>query len=237
MRKIMILLAIIVVGMLIPVGFSTNDSQVVITYGETTYNNANYKYSNPNFNGLIKDKSALPIIQRMSESDKLEFKRIEKRLSKTKFWDIKISSIGNAFEEFKFSFINKKNGNGVITDGIYPYKQCGNTISFYSIVYGPENTSLNTLETLSFKSKKRAAELYDKYRQNVLYTRNRGYNITPLESLKIKEVELSMLEEAFETKNGKHNISHVVTGYQTKQTTGNDLFEEGHNNNIIELKE
>jgi uncharacterized protein YpuA (DUF1002 family) len=39
----MILLAIIVVGMLIPVGFSTNDSQVVITYGETTYNNANYK--------------------------------------------------------------------------------------------------------------------------------------------------------------------------------------------------
>ena len=43
MRKIMILLAIIVVGMLIPVGFSTNDSQVVITYGETTYNNANYK--------------------------------------------------------------------------------------------------------------------------------------------------------------------------------------------------
>lgn len=43
MRKIMILLAIIVVGMLIPVGFSTNDSQVVITYGETTYNNVNYK--------------------------------------------------------------------------------------------------------------------------------------------------------------------------------------------------
>ena len=43
MRKIMILLAIIVVGMLIPVGFSTNESQVVITYGETTYNNANYK--------------------------------------------------------------------------------------------------------------------------------------------------------------------------------------------------
>ena len=39
----MILLAIIIVGMLIPVGFSTSDTQVVITYGETTYNNANYK--------------------------------------------------------------------------------------------------------------------------------------------------------------------------------------------------
>lgn len=49
MRKIMILLAIIIVGMLIPVGFSTNDSQVVITYGETTYNNADYKNTVDNF--------------------------------------------------------------------------------------------------------------------------------------------------------------------------------------------
>ena len=38
-----IILSIILVGMVIPAGFSTSDSQVVITYGETTYNNANYK--------------------------------------------------------------------------------------------------------------------------------------------------------------------------------------------------
>ena len=43
MRKTMIILAIILVGMLIPVGFSTSDTQVVITYGETTHHNANYK--------------------------------------------------------------------------------------------------------------------------------------------------------------------------------------------------
>ena len=47
MRKIslsMILLSILIIGMLIPVGFSANDSsQVVITYGETTYKNADYK--------------------------------------------------------------------------------------------------------------------------------------------------------------------------------------------------
>ena len=43
MRKITILvLALILVGMLIPAGFST-DSNVVITYGETTYSNSNYK--------------------------------------------------------------------------------------------------------------------------------------------------------------------------------------------------
>ena len=46
MRKIsivMIILSIIIVGMLIPAGFSTNDNQVVITYGETTSHNADYK--------------------------------------------------------------------------------------------------------------------------------------------------------------------------------------------------
>ena len=46
MRKIsigMIILAIIMIGMLIPAGFSANDNQVVITYGETTQHNANYK--------------------------------------------------------------------------------------------------------------------------------------------------------------------------------------------------
>ncbi len=46
MRKnsiIMIVLSIIIIGMLIPAGFSTNDNQVVLTYGETTKNNADYK--------------------------------------------------------------------------------------------------------------------------------------------------------------------------------------------------
>ena len=43
MRKIAILLAIVLIGMLIPVGFSTSNTQLVATYGETTYNNANYK--------------------------------------------------------------------------------------------------------------------------------------------------------------------------------------------------
>ena len=38
-----IILSIILVGMAIPAGFSANDSQVVITYGETTHHNADYK--------------------------------------------------------------------------------------------------------------------------------------------------------------------------------------------------
>ena len=38
-----ILLSIIIVGILIPVGFSSNDKLIVITYGETTQHNSNYK--------------------------------------------------------------------------------------------------------------------------------------------------------------------------------------------------
>ena len=49
MRKAMIILGILIVGMLIPAGFSTSDSQVAITYGETTYNNADYKNTVDNF--------------------------------------------------------------------------------------------------------------------------------------------------------------------------------------------
>ena len=49
MRKITILvLALILVGMLIPTGFAT-DSNAVITYGETTYSNSNYKSFVDNF--------------------------------------------------------------------------------------------------------------------------------------------------------------------------------------------
>ena len=49
MRKITIaILGLILVGMLIPAGFST-DSNVVITYGETTYANSNYKSFVDNF--------------------------------------------------------------------------------------------------------------------------------------------------------------------------------------------
>ena len=49
MRKTMIILVMLLIGMLIPVGFATNDSQVVITYGETTNHNADYKHTVDDF--------------------------------------------------------------------------------------------------------------------------------------------------------------------------------------------
>jgi len=41
-KFIMLLLGFVVIGMLLPVGFSA-DSNLVVTYGETTYGNSNYK--------------------------------------------------------------------------------------------------------------------------------------------------------------------------------------------------
>ena len=50
MRKITIaILALIVVAMLIPVGFSGEANSVVITYGETTHANPDYKAAVDNF--------------------------------------------------------------------------------------------------------------------------------------------------------------------------------------------
>lgn len=49
MRKISIILAIVLIGILIPVGFAASQSQAVITYGETSYNNVDYKNTVDNF--------------------------------------------------------------------------------------------------------------------------------------------------------------------------------------------
>ena len=176
----------------------------------------------PNFNGLIKSRSALPIIDNFSETDSFEFQKLAKRLSKTKFWDLKISGIGDKFKELKFHFINKSNKNKVITDGIYPYDIQGDTIKFYTIVYGPENASMNIVDSLKFKSEKEAKELYDTYKQMIMHSINRGYNITPLESLKIKEVELNMLEKASIFSKKRKPII-LNTELKTKEIVGNKI--------------
>ena len=177
----------------------------------------------PNFCALKIDKSALPIIDNMSKEDILEFKQIKKRLSKTKFWDMKIFSVDNALKSFNFQFIHKKNKHSIITDGIFPYNQEGDTISIYTFIYGIENVSQNILEKLKFKSPKRAAEVFDQYNKNMEYVIGRVFNISPLENLKNKEFEINMLEEASRTAKISKSAKSVNTGILTKETTGNDF--------------
>lgn len=184
----------------------------------------NNKYNNtPSFKSLIIDQSALNILKQLSKEDTFELQKIKKRLSKTKFWDMKISSIGNKFEELKFHFINKKSPQNVITDGIYPYDNQGKNIKFYTIIYGPENTSFSTVETLKFNSEKRAKELFDTHKQNVQYITNRHYNIPPIERIKIKETELQMLEESAQHAKKTQNKTLISTEIVTKKNVGNNF--------------
>jgi len=186
--------------------------------------NVNNKYNNtPSFKSLIIDKSASKVIEQLSKEDVFEFQQIEKRLSKTKFWDMKISSIGNKFEELKFYFINKKSPRNVITDGIYPYDNRGKNIRFYTIVYGPENTSFSTVETLKFNSEKRAKDLFDTHKQNIQYISNRQYNLRPIERIKFKETELQMLEESAENAQKNQDQTLIDTNIRTKRTIGNEF--------------
>lgn len=194
----------------------------VVTPNIFSFDNKNKKQQN--FCALKKDFSVLPIINKMSESDILELHNIEKRLSKTKFWDMKISTIGNSFKEFVFQFIDKNNKHGVITDGIYPYQIDGSTIKIYTFIYGPENLSKNLLEELKFKSPQRAAEVYEKYINNMEYVRNRAFNLTPIESIKNKEIELNMLEEASQTAEITKNARTINPEKLTKKTIGNDFY-------------
>lgn len=182
----------------------------------------NNKYNNtPSFKSLIIDQSALNILKQLSKEDTFELQKIEKRLSKTKFWDMKISSVRNKFEELKFNFINKNSNSDIITDGIYPYNIDGKHIKFYTIIYGPENTSLNTVDTLRFNSEKRAQELFDTHKQNIQYIVNRHYNVLPIEKIKMKEVELQMLEESAQHTYGLHEKGLINTEINTKSTIGN----------------
>ena len=186
---------------------------------------ANQKYSQQQFTGLIKDRSAVPIIKNMSKKDTLELKKIEKKLSKTKFWDMKISSIENKFEELKFEFIDKKNQSRIITGGIYPYDKKDNAIKIYSIIYGPENISSNVIENLRYKSSNRAEKVYNKYIQNLELVRLRGYNLTPLESIQSKVIELNMLEEASHFAEESDKLKYINTKLTTKKSIGNGFKE------------
>ncbi len=185
----------------------------------------NHSHSQQHFSGLIKDKSAISILNKMSKSDILELKKIEKKVSKTKFWDLKISGIKNKVEELKFEFIDKKNQHGIITDGIYPYEKEGDTIKIYSIIYGPKNISRNVVENLRFKSSARAQKVYNKYLQNLEFVKIRGYNLTPIESIKSKEIELNMLEEASHFAKESDTLKYLSTELSTKDSIGNGYKE------------
>ena len=79
------------------------------------------------------------------------------------------------------------------------------------------------METLKFKSAKRAEELYNQYRDNLEYARLRSFNVSPLESLKFKVIELNMLEEASNYSEVTDKLEYIDVAGNEKRTVGNKL--------------
>ena len=188
-------------------------------------NSAYCTNKNQSFKSLIKDKSVESIINNMSEKDILELNKIEKRLSKTKFWDMKISKVGNMIDDLKFEFVDKNERHGSITDGIFPYDKKGNAIKIYSIIYGPQNISRNLVESLRYKSSSRATAVYNKYFKNMEFVKLRNSNMTPLEQIKSKEIELNMLEESSHFIDESDKLKYLDTEMTTKDSIGNGFNE------------
>ncbi len=188
-------------------------------------NPINYYQDNsiqPNFKSLIKDKSALKVIKEMSDSDVAEFNKIEKILSKTKFWDLKVYGV-NKFKSFKFEFISKKNQHGIISDRIYPYNRNKDSINIYTITTSSDYgyNAENIVETLKFSSKKKAEELYNMHLEDVKASVEKHWILTPLENLKSRLLHLNMLEESYKYMRKKiHKTKVVNTLYSTKNTIG-----------------
>jgi hypothetical protein len=177
----------------------------------------------PSFGKLIKHYSALKVIAKMSAKDKAEFKEIEQRLSKTKFWDLKILGTGKKIKNFIFEFVNKKD-NSVIKNSIFPYDIKDNIIRFYTIApAGDKYNSMDTVGTLKFKSAQRANAIHEEYATNVAQSSDKHWVLSPLENLKNREIQLNMLEEA---SLNMGNIETVFTNSKmlsTKNTIGNNI--------------
>ena len=116
------------------------------------------------------------------------------------------------------------NKQDIITDGIHPYDKTDNTIKIYSIIYGPKNIFKSAVRTLRYSSKERADKVYSNYMRNFEMLCYQNNNLTPLESLKSKEIELNMLEEAAHFTETTDEINYLDTTVRTKNTIGNKFY-------------
>ncbi len=79
------------------------------------------------------------------------------------------------------------------------------------------------VEDLKFSSPKRAEKVFENYNENQKTIINKNFQLTPIESLKQKEIELNMLEEGYRT---RHRLQAKVfknLDPQLKSDIGNDL--------------
>ena len=178
-----------------------------------TNNTANTRQQ---FTGLLCDRCAKKVIDMMPTEDIVEFNRIKKSLSKTKNWDLRLSSVGRDFKNFVFNFANKINKQGgVVIDDLIPYRLDSDSIVAYTTVKLEEGFVLNTVKSFKFESAEKAKALYDAYEQHVAEATKKYWVLTPLENLKNRVVKLKILEESVQN----HNFDDLSTSVNSMITT------------------
>lgn len=178
-----------------------------------TNNTANTRQQ---FTGLLCARCAKKVIDMMPTEDIVEFNRIKKSLSKTKNWDLRLSSVGRDFKNFVFNFANKINKqDGVVIDDLIPYRLDSDSIVAYTTVKLEEGFVLNTVKSFKFESAEKAKALYDAYEQHVAEAAKKHWVLTPLENLKNRVVKLKILEESLQN----HNFDDLSTSVNSMITT------------------
>lgn len=142
-------------------------------------------YSNqPNFGMLKFDKSATPLLKKLSAKELKEVRKLEMKAAKTKRWNLTISSIRNG--SFYAIFDDSYNLKFTHCGSLESYKLNKNKVHVHS--YSQDD---DILDTLRFPTAKRARKVY-----NSMY--GEYYNLSPFEQIKKFVNALKYLDESYE---------------------------------------
>lgn len=152
--------------------------------------NKNYK---PVFSSLIAKESAQKLIEQISQREEKDFKILCNRLSRTKFWDLRLGTMENNPEELWGEFVYKKNTRKIYKFGIYPFEIKDNKVQIYPII----GDSMDNIDKIKFSSPSRAQAMINLYkRQNQELVKN-NFKSTNLQKLTRWTEQLEFLDEAY----------------------------------------
>ena len=156
---------------------------------QNSYSN-NY---NPNFQSAIVEKSAVKLIDNMTEAEQKEFHYIIQRLAGTKFWDMIISKpeINNA--GLWCTFVNKKNPKKIYDLGVNTLSAKDSNVRIYPII-DKENSKT---ETITFSSPQRAQAMMDMHKKHSEEILQSNCKSTNLQRLTRWAEQLEFLDEAY----------------------------------------
>ena len=152
-------------------------------------NNNNF---NPAFKSVIIDKSAAKVVESLTEAEQKEFNNIVKRVSDTKFWDMRLSKVLRQ-DEFWCDFVNKKKPKKVYKLGVNPLGAEGSKVEIYPVM--PQDNS--KVEKITFSSPQRAKAMLDMHKRHKEEMFERNYKSTNLQRLTRWAQQLEFLDEAY----------------------------------------